>query len=33
MPSDYGGLTTMTQSDGEAEQLSLDYQEKANDYR
>lgn len=33
MPSDYGGLTTMTQSDGEAEQLSLDYRVKANDYR
>lgn len=31
--SDYGGLTTMIQPDGEAEQLSLDYREKANDYR
>lgn len=33
MPSDYGGLTTMIQPDGEAEQLPLDYREKANDYR
>lgn len=30
--SDYGRLTTMIQPDGEAEQLSLDYWEKANDY-
>jgi hypothetical protein len=33
MPSNYGGFTTMIQLDGEAEQLSLDYWEKANDYR
>jgi hypothetical protein len=33
MPSDYAGLTTMIQPDGEAEQLSLDYREKANNYR
>lgn len=33
MPSDYAELTTMIQSDGEAEQLSLDYREKANDYQ